>query len=82
MPIDHLYPIYNRQYRDQEPVLSKDKNASNQVSQETNQFMKAQMTLNMENNFHGMTIAFKNDEKDTLIEAPLDKDKNFMILNF
>ena len=44
--------------------------------------MKAQMTLNMENNFHGMTIAFKNDEKDTLIEAPLDKDKNFMILNF
>ena len=29
----------------------------------------------------GMTIGFKPDGKDVIIEAPLDKEKNFFIFN-
>jgi len=36
---------------------------------------------NIESKLLGMTIGFKVDTREVIIEAPLDKDKSFMILN-
>ena len=47
-----------------------------------NEVMQAKQIYEAEKNFHGITVAYLNDEKDTLLEAPLDKERTFMILNF
>jgi len=36
---------------------------------------------NIESRLLGMTIGFKVDTREVIIEAPLDKDKSFMTLN-
>ena len=35
----------------------------------------------IEKRFKGITIGFKSEIKDVIIEVPLDKDKNFITLN-
>lgn len=71
-----LWVIYNKSVKDYEHKLY----FQHQESEEEF-FERQRLILDSERNLKGITLGYKNPDTELMIEVPLGKDCNFMILS-
>lgn len=80
LPGDHLFCIMEKQFKDafaaHRAAMKHQKKAL-----EHPEVWQKQLMEHIQQMTKGMTLAYKNDARNTILEVSLDKDRSFIVLN-